>query len=170
MNKTLYLIFLFIFFVLLQTLILNNILLFGHVNPYIYIAYVFIFPLNQKRISFLTISFLLGLCIDFFSNSGGIHAFATLFIAYIRLFLVKTIFKKTESDYLLFDLKLETFDKTFNYIAILTIIHHFILYSFINFSLHNFSNVIINTLLSTTFTLVLYFLGSFIFRKKVRCH
>lgn len=167
MNKTLYLIFLFLFFVLLQVLILNNILLFGYLNPYLYIVYIFIFPLKQKRTSFLTISFLLGLCIDFFSNSGGIHAFASLFIAYIRLFLVRTIFKKTESDYLLFSLRMETFDKVFNYVTILTVIHHFILYSFINFSFHNFSNIIINTLLSSVFTLVLYFLGSFIFRKKL---
>lgn len=167
MNKTLYLIFLFFFFVLLQVLVLNNILLFGYLNPYLYITYIFIFPLNEKRISFLTICFLLGISIDLFSNSGGIHAFATVFVGYIRLFLVRTIFKKTESDYLLFDLRLETFDKVFNYVAILTVLHHFILYSFINFSFHNFYDVIINTLLSTIFTLVLYFLGSFIFRKKL---
>ncbi len=167
MNKTIQLILLFLFFVLLQALVLNNVLLFGYINPYLYIAYVFIFPLSQKRIPFLTVSFFLGLCIDLFSNSGGIHAFATLFIAYIRLFLVRTIFKKTESDYLLFDLRLETFDKVFNYVAILTVLHHFILFSFINFSFNNFSSVIINTLLSTLFTLILYFLGSFIFRKKL---
>ncbi|CAM1363702.1 rod shape-determining protein MreD [Tenacibaculum xiamenense] len=167
MNKTIQLILLFLFFVLLQVLVLNNILLFGYINPYLYIAYIFIFPLSQKRIPFLTVSFFLGLCVDLFSNSGGIHAFATLFIAYIRLFLVRTIFKKTESDYLLFDLRLETFDKVFNYVAILTVLHHFILFSFINFSFSNFSSVIINTLLSTLFTLILYFLGSFIFRKKL---
>ncbi|CAL2079597.1 rod shape-determining protein MreD [Tenacibaculum sp. 190524A02b] len=167
MNRTLYLVFLFIFFVLLQVLVLNKVLLFGHINPYLYIAFIFIYPLNQKRIPILTVSFFLGLCVDLFSNSGGIHAFATLFIAYIRLFLVKTIFKKIESEYLLFNLRLETFDKVFNYVAILTLVHHFVLYSFINFSLYNFSNVIINTLLSSIFTLILYFLGSFIFRKKL---
>ncbi|SEB67387.1 rod shape-determining protein MreD [Tenacibaculum sp. MAR_2009_124] len=167
MNKTIQLILLFLFFILLQVLVLNNILLFGYINPYLYISFIFIFPLSQKRIPFLTVSFFLGLCIDMFSNSGGIHAFATLFIAYIRLFLVRAIFKKTESDYLLFNLRLETFDKVFNYVAILTVLHHFILFSFINFSFNNFSSVIINTLLSTLFTLILYFLGSFIFRKKL---
>ena len=166
MNKTSYLVFLFLFFVLLQVLILNHILLFNYVNPYLYIAYIFIFPLRQKRIPFLTVSFVLGLSIDVFSNSGGIHAFATVFIAYIRLFLVRTIFKKTVADYALFDIRLETFDKVFNYVLILTGIHHFILFSFSNFSFHNFLNVSINTLSSSIFTLVLYFLGSFIFRKK----
>lgn len=166
MNKTLYYILLFIFFVLLQVLVLNKIELFGYINPYLYIAYIFILPLNQKRISVLTSAFLLGLCIDIFCNSGGIHAFATLFIAYIRLFFIKVIFKKTASEYLLFDLNLETFGKVFNYTAILTFIHHFILFSFINFSFYNFSNVILNTMFSSVFTLSLYYIGSFIFRKK----
>ncbi len=166
MNKTLYYILLFIFFVLLQVLVLNKIELFGYVNPYLYIAYIFILPLNQKRTSVLTSSFILGLCIDIFCNSGGIHAFATLFIAYIRLFFIKVIFKKTASEYLLFDLNQETFGKVFNYTAILTFIHHFILFSFINFSFYNFPNVVLNTVLSSGFTLSLYYIGSFIFRKK----
>ncbi|WP_299125414.1 rod shape-determining protein MreD [uncultured Tenacibaculum sp.] len=167
MNKTIYIIFLFVFLLLLQVLVLNNILFLGYVNPYLYIVFVFLYPLNTNRFPFLSLAFLLGLCVDSFSNSGGMHAFSILFIAYIRLFLVKTIFKKTESDYLLFNLRLETFDKVFNYTVILTLIHHFILFSLINFSFYNFSNVLVNTLFSSVFTLVLYFLGSFIFRKKL---
>ena len=167
MNRTVYIIFLFVFFLLLQVLILNNVLFLGYVNPYLYITFIFLHPLNTNRFPFLSLAFLLGLCVDAFSNSGGVHAFAILFIAYIRLFFIRTIFKKTPSDYLLFNLRQETFDKVFNYTAILTIIHHFILFSLINFSFYNLSNVLVNTLFSSAFTLVLYFLGSFIFKKKL---
>lgn len=167
MNKTIYIVFLFVFLLLLQVLVLNNVSFLGYVNPYLYIVFVFLYPLNTNRFPFLSLAFLLGLCVDSFSNSGGMHAFSILFIAYIRLFLVKTIFKKTESDYLLFNLRLETFDKVFNYTVILTLIHHFILFSLINFSFYNFSDVLIKTLFSSVFTLVLYFLGSFIFRRKL---
>ncbi|MCF2875316.1 MULTISPECIES: rod shape-determining protein MreD [unclassified Tenacibaculum] len=167
MNKTIYIIFLFVFLLLLQVLVLNNVSFLGYVNPYLYIVFVFLYPLNTNRFPFLSLAFLLGLCVDSFSNSGGMHAFSILFIAYIRLFLVKTIFKKTESDYLLFNLRLETFDKVFNYTVILTLIHHFILFSLINFSFYNFSDVLIKTLFSSVFTLVLYFLGSFIFKRKL---
>ena len=167
MNKTIYIIFLFVFLLLLQVLVLNNILFLGYINPYLYIVFVFLYPLKTNRIPFLSISFLLGLCVDAFSNSGGIHAFSILFIAYIRFFFFKIIFKKGESDYLLFNLRLETFDKVFNYTVILTIIHHFILFSLINFSFYNFTKVISNTIYSSVFTLTLYFLGSFIFRKKL---
>ena len=167
MNRTVYIVFLFAFFLLLQVLVLNNILFLGYINPYLYISFVFLYPLNTNRFPFLSLAFLLGLCVDAFSNSGGVHAFSILFIAYIRLLFIRTIFKKTTSDYLLFNLRLETFDKVYNYTTILTVIHHFILFSLINFSFYNLNNVLINTLFSSLFTLVLYFLGSFIFRKKL---
>ncbi|TDQ22842.1 rod shape-determining protein MreD [Tenacibaculum caenipelagi] len=167
MNKTLYIIFLFVFLLLLQGLVLNNVLFLGYINPYLYIVFVFLYPLKENRFPFLILAFLLGLFVDAFSNSGGIHAFSTLFIAYIRPFFFRTIFKKTTSDYQLFNLRHESFDKVFNYTTSLTIIHHFILFNLINFSFYNFSNVLINTLFSSVFTLVLYFLGSFIFRRKL---
>ncbi|WBX77275.1 rod shape-determining protein MreD [Tenacibaculum ovolyticum] len=167
MNKTIYIIFLFIFLLLLQVLVLNNVLFLDYINPYLYIVFVFLYPLNTNRVPFLTLSFLLGLFVDTFSNSGGIHAFSILFIAYIRLFFVKAIFKKNESDYLLFNLRLQTFGSVFNYTVILTLIHHFILFSLINFSFYNFSDVLISTIFSSVFTLVLYFLGNFLFRKKL---
>ncbi|MFD0993436.1 hypothetical protein [Tenacibaculum geojense] len=167
MNKTLYHIILFFSLILLQALILNNILLFGYVNPYLYIVFIFLFPLRKNRFPFLTYAFLLGLFVDFFSDSGGIHTLATLTIAYLRPYFFRVAFQKTESDYEFFKLDQENFGKIFNYIVSLTLIHHFILFSFINFSFQNFSKVIVNTLLSGIFTLLLYFLGTFIFRRKI---
>lgn len=166
MNKPLYIAFLFVFFLLLQVVVLNHINFLGYVNPYLYIIFVFFYPVRDNRFLFLFLSFLLGLFMDAFTNFGGIHTFATVFIAYIRFFLIKAIFKKTNSELLLFDLNQETIDKVFNYIAILTLVHHFILFSLVNFSFHNFTKVLLNTLFSTIFTLVLFFTGRFIFRKK----
>jgi rod shape-determining protein MreD len=166
MSKTIYFGLLFLFVVLLQVLVLNNILFLGYVNPYLYIIFIFLFPLKKNRFSFLFIAFLLGLGVDFFSNSGGIHAFSTLTIAYLRLFFVNLFFSKYEVDYPFFNLNLEPFGKKFNYVTTLTFIHHFILFSFANFSFENFSQVLLNTLYSSIFTLVLYFLVVYIFSKK----
>lgn len=166
MSKSYYITLLFVFLLLLQVLVLNNVLFLDYINPYLYISFVFFYPLNSKRTGFLFFSFLLGLCVDLFSNSGGIHAFSLLFIAYYRLFFIRTIFQKTASDYLLFDLNLENFGKKFNYVAVLTLIHHFILFTLADFSLQNFSNILLNTLFSSIFTLVLFFLGTAIFSKK----
>lgn len=166
MNKKFHLAFLFFFLLLLQVLILNKILLFGYVNPYLYIAFVFLYPFKKNRFPLLTFSFLLGICVDIFSNSGGAHAFSTLFIAFIRPYFFNVLFQKGEEDFDFFSLNEEGFGKIFNFTVILTIIHHLLLFSLINFSFYNFSSVINNVILSSIFTLILYFLGSFIFSNK----
>ena len=166
MNKKFNILFLFLFLFLLQVLILNKVLLFGDVNPYIYIVFIFLYPFQENKLPILTLSFLLGLSVDFFSNSGGIHASASLFIAFVRPYFFKIVFQKNESDFDFFDLNDEGFGKVFNYTVILTIIHHFLFFSLINFSFYNFSSVIINTIISSVFTLLLYFLGRFIFSSK----
>lgn len=167
MNKTLDLPILFFGLLLLQVFVLNNILFLGFINPYLYIIFIFLYPLKENRIPLLFYSFLLGISIDFFSDSGGIHAFSILCIAYLRLFFVRLYFRKVVADYAFFKLKSESFGKVFNYTATLTVIHHLIYFSFANFSFNNFSNVLLNTLYSSIFTLVLYFLGTIIFTKKV---
>ncbi len=165
MNKPLNMATLFIFLLFLQVLVLNNILFLDSINPYLYIVFVFLYPLKKNRTSFLFYSFLLGLLVDFFSDSGGIHAFSILYIAYIRLFFVRIYFRKVSADYPFFKLKSESFGKVFNYTVTLTVIHHLIYFSFVNFSFQNLSNVFLNTLFSSIFTLVLYFLGTYIFTK-----
>lgn len=166
MNKPLYIVFLFIFLLLLQVLVLNNIRFLEYINPYLYITFVFLYPLQENRFKFLFFSFLLGLGVDFFSNSGGIHAFSIVFIAYFRLLLIKTIFKKSSQDYKLFNFKQEAFGNVFNYIIILTVTHHFLLFCLTNFSLQNFSQVLLNTITSSIFTLILFFLGYNLFKSK----
>ena len=166
MNKTVYFGLLFVFLVFLQVFVLNNILFLGYVNPYLYISFVFLYPLKKNRFVFLLLSFALGLSIDFFSDSGGIHAFSLVTIAYLRLFFIRVFLNKFEVDYPFFKLNLEPFGKKFNYIVTLTVLHHFLLFSFANFSFQNMSHVILNTLYSSAFTLILYFLSIYIFSKK----
>ncbi len=166
MNRVLYIPLLFCSLLFLQAFVFNNILFLGYINPFIYIAFVIFYPLKKERYLFLFLSFLLGLAIDFFADSGGINAFSLLFVAYIRLFLVRIIFKKTAQDYLLFNLQQEPFGKVFNYVITLIVIHHFILFSLANFSFQNFSSVLSNTLYSSIFTSVLFFIGTYIIRKK----
>jgi rod shape-determining protein MreD len=165
MNKPLNMVTLFIFLLFLQVFVLNNILFLDSINPYLYIVFVFLYPLKTNRIPFLFFSFLLGLLVDFFSDSGGIHAFSILYIAYIRLFFIRIYFRKVATDFAFFKLKSESFGKVFNYVVTLTVIHHLIYFTFANFSFQNLSNVILNTLFSCVFTLTLYFLGTYLFTK-----
>jgi len=156
----------FIGLILLQVFVFNHINLFGFINPIIYITWVFLFPIRKNITLFLILSFLLGLSVDFFSDSGGINAAATLFIAFIRLPILKIVLRKSDFDYLLFNLRAVSFSKVFSFIAILTIIHHFIIFSLAYFSFQDFISIVSNTLLTSVFSIIIIILGITLFTKK----
>ena len=77
-------IFRFLLLVLFQVLVLNNIQFLGYINPYIYILFILSLPYRMPRWITLVLGFATGLIIDMFANTGGIHAFATVMVAFLR--------------------------------------------------------------------------------------
>ena len=69
-------IFRFIILVLVQVLVLNNIQFLGYINPYIYILFILSLPVRTPRWASLLLAFVLGLTIDIFANTPGMHASA----------------------------------------------------------------------------------------------
>lgn len=79
---------LFVFMVLLQVLVLNNIQLSGFINPYLYIIFILWLPVEMNKVLVMFISFLLGLSVDVFSNTPGMHAAASVFLAFCRPYIL----------------------------------------------------------------------------------
>lgn len=152
--------------VLMQVLIFNNINLFGYTNPLIYIVFIFYYPLKKEKGTFLFLSFLLGLSIDLFSNTGGINAAATLFIAFIRLPLLSSILGKTDFDYQLFNIRSISFGKAFSFIMLMTIIHHFIVFSLDYFNLNDYASILSKTIITSLFSILIILIGIILFTKK----
>ncbi|MGB1450762.1 MAG: rod shape-determining protein MreD, partial [Marinirhabdus sp.] len=78
--------------VLVQVVVLDHINLFGYINPYLYIYFIVLYPFTGNRGLIILLGFLLGLTIDVFSDTGGVHAAATTFIAYARPAFLKISF------------------------------------------------------------------------------
>ncbi len=74
----------FILFVLLQVLILNNVQLGGTVNPFLYILFILWLPIETNKALVMGVAFLLGLSIDVFNDTMGMHASACVFLAFVR--------------------------------------------------------------------------------------
>ncbi|MFK5890668.1 MAG: hypothetical protein QM486_08055 [Flavobacteriaceae bacterium] len=160
--------FLFFLLIFIQVALFNNISLFGYAQPMFYILFVFLYPMTNQKGFFLLLAFLLGLSIDFFSNSGGINAAATLFIAYIRMPVLKIISNKSDFDSVLFQYNSLPFGQQISYLLSLTIIHHFIVFSLSYFKLSALKFITIDTLASSAFTLMLLVFYSQLFLKKIR--
>ena len=76
--------FLFIICVLLQALVFNQIVLFHVAVPIVFIYFIIRLPINLKLPYLFTVSFLLGLSVDIFSDTPGVNALACTLIAALR--------------------------------------------------------------------------------------
>lgn len=82
MNRTIFTTaLLFIALLLLQVLVCNHIVLFGAAVPFIFIYFIVRQPISMSTNLLLTLSFLLGLGVDLFSDTAGMNALACTVLA-----------------------------------------------------------------------------------------
>lgn len=155
----------FIFLILLQVLLLNNINFLGYVNPYLYVVFIILFPFNASQTLLLFLSFLLGLGVDLFEDSGGINAAACLVVAYIRPAILRFSFG-VSYDYQTIKFSNTPLGSRISYIAILVFVHHLILFSLEIFSFAHLLLLLKKTLYSGIFTIILIFLSLALFSRK----
>lgn len=151
----------------MQVLVLNNIDFFGYINPYIYILFIILFPVKNNRTLFLFLSFLLGLTIDLFSNSGGVHAAASVTLAFIRPPVLKFSFGMIYEHQTIKFSQAE-FGNRLTYFSIMVVIHHFIMFSLEIFKISNIILILQKTLFSSIFTIILCLLITVLFSKKLK--
>jgi len=157
----------FVVLILLQLLVFNNIEFSGYINPYVYILYILLLPFTTPRLILLLNAFILGLIIDLFMGTPGVHSSATVLMAFARP-SVMAMFSPREGYQSgtyprLAQFGMEWFVK---YTVMLVIIHHFTLFYLEVFSFSHFFNTLVRALLSSVLTsLIIIFSQFFVFRK-----
>ncbi len=157
----------FVFLLLLQVLILNNMNLGGYVNPYVYILFILLLPADMNKSGVLILAFLTGITIDVFGNTPGLHAAATVFLAYFRPSVLKLFFSNIE---------FSGNDKAgpskvglggfFKYTLVMVFLHHCVLFSLEVLSFTNMLFTLYSILLSTLFTTFLIMVIVMFFSKR----
>lgn len=74
---------------LIQILVLNNLNLGGYVNPWLYVLFLLILPVEMPGWLLLVIGFFTGLLMDLFLNTIGMHTAATVFLCFLRPSLLR---------------------------------------------------------------------------------
>ncbi|MCB0446666.1 MAG: rod shape-determining protein MreD [Gelidibacter sp.] len=155
----------FVILVFFQVLVLNNINFLGYINPYLYILFIMLFPVRNNRTAIVFISFLLGLCIDIFSDSGGVHAAACVFVAYIRPTFLKFSFG-TVYDYQTIKFNQTELSTRLTYFTLITVVHHLVLFSLEVFNISKIILILQKTLFSSIFTILLCLIMTILFSNK----
>ena len=157
----------FVFLVLLQFGILSNINFLGYINPFFYIYLLIVLPFTTSRLNILFIGFFLGLSIDIFLNTPGLHTFPTVFIAFIRTLVIRKSITKSELELVknptIYNLGLSSFGV---YATSMVFIHHFILYALESFRWSGFIDTFLGAIYSSIMTLVLVLLSQIVFGKR----
>ena len=114
----------------------------------------------------LLLSFLLGFIIDIFSNSYGIHSFASVLIAYLKIISTFNTSQTKDGDD-----NFETTNSTTprllaSYLYFITI-HHFTLFFLERSSFNEFFSVVKITLIISVFTFVLFIIHQLFNVKKI---
>lgn len=160
----------FVLFTALQVLVFNKIQISGFINPYIYIFFIMILPIEIAGWALLLLGMLSGFSIDFFTNTIGMHTSATLLLAFVRPYVLTSISPR------------EGFDSTttpsagqygmlwfLKYTIIMVLIHHLALFMVEVWSFNHFISTLFRWVVSSFFSILLIIVAElFNYNKKNR--
>jgi len=81
----------FFIYLIAQALIFNKIILFGTTYSFVYIGFLLTLPIELAVIPGMLIGLAMGLGMDAFTNTFGLHAAASVLLMYIRSFLISSL-------------------------------------------------------------------------------
>jgi rod shape-determining protein MreD len=146
-------------------LVLNNIQFLGYINPYLYILFILALPVQTPRWATLLLAFGLGLTIDTFSNTVGMHAFATVLAAFLRSGIIKLFTSIEEGNNPTPSFYTFGVSAYVKYVVLVVFIHHATLFTLEAFSFSNYWITLAKIALSSLVT-ILMILGIQSFSKK----
>jgi cell shape-determining protein MreD len=160
-------IFRFITLVLVQVLIIKNIELGRFINPFIYVLFLIILPFETPKWALLFIAFFLGITIDMFYDTAGLHAAACVFMGYIRpgvlkLFSPRDGYESGTQPTVQY-LGVPWF---LSYAGILVLAHHLILFYMEIFRFSEFFSTFLRVIISSVFTMILIVVIQYLFNRK----
>lgn len=157
----------FILLILLQILLFNNIQFSGYVNPYVYVMFILLLPIEIPSWLLLLLSFTTGLIMDFFSGSPGMHSSATVLAGFVRPYVLRVISPRdgyepgSDPSMLTYG-----FIWFLTYTLLIVLVHHTALFYLEVFRFADFFRTMLRVLLSSLFSITFILLFEYYRRGK----
>ena len=157
----------FVLLILLQVLLFNNIEFSGYINPYIYIMFILLLPVEISSGLLLLISFFTGLVMDFFCGSPGMHTSATVLTGFVRPYVLRLISPRdgyeagSNPSMIIYG-----FRWFLLYTLIIVLIHHMVLFYLEVFRFTDFFRTLLRVILSSFFSITFILLLEYARRSK----
>lgn len=152
----------FVLLVLVQVLVFNKLNFLGYINPFVYILFLYWYPIKENKGAFIITAFFLGLCIDIFSDTLALHSASIVTIAFLRPTIMRFVFG-VNYEFQSFKLSSSTKAQQITFLALLIITHHLVFFSLEIFSMSNLLLILKKTIFTFCGTLVISLLLSSLF-------
>ena len=170
-------IFRFILLILIQVLILNFIPLMLPENtpgippfiPYIYPLFLLLLPISTPVWFIMIAGFFLGITMDSFMDTGGIHAMACVVLAFSRTKVLATLLPKRLAEYKNASPNIKTmgWSPFLTYAAILLLIHNVVFYIVEIWSFQSIGYLLFKILASLITSMIFVILYTLLFSKSI---
>ncbi len=148
--------------ILLQILLFNNIEVSGYLNPYFYVIFILLIPFEVPGWLLLSTAFVLGFTMDMLMSTPGMHASATVFMAFLRPFVLKNFSPRDGYEPGTFPrvhyYGINWFAK---YTLILVVAHHLFLFMVEMFRFSDLPQILLRTILSSLITTFFILISQF---------
>jgi len=145
----------YIVVMLLQVLLFNYLQLWDVCHPYIYIVCLLMMPITLPHTMDMFIGALVGLVMDAFCNSIGIHMASCILLMYVRPYLLGTIVNDKDRLNEQISLRSLGLEATIKYVVILVLLHHLAVFSLSAWSWAHIGFVLLETVVSSIITITL---------------
>jgi rod shape-determining protein MreD len=170
-------VFRFLLLVLIQVLLLNKIPLrwwatpggIPPYTPYIYPLFILVLPFATPVWFLLIAGFAMGVTIDSFMDTGGIHAAACVLMAFLRTNVLTALLPKRISEYQSMSPSIKSMGWTpfLTYSAILLAIHHIFFYSIEIWGFQSIGYLLVKIIISLVTSLIFVILYSLFFSSSI---
>lgn len=140
---------------LLQVLLFDQLQLWGACHPYIYILCLLMMPITLPHNVDMLIGALVGLVMDVFCNSLGVHTAACILVMFIRPYLIGALVNDKDRLNEQISLRSIGMEAILRYVVIMVIIHHLMVFALAAWSWSHIGFVLLETLVSSLVTILI---------------
>jgi rod shape-determining protein MreD len=156
----------FALLIIVQIALLNNVQFSGLLNPYLYVYFLIVLPVDFPPNMGLVLAFAMGIIIDLFSQTMGMHTISAVFLAYARPYILRYMAPRDGYEFSRnVSIKQMGWLWFLTFSGLMVFLHHFVLFFIESFRMSGLGNTLLKAVGSSMLTLLLIVIVQLLFTR-----
>ena len=152
--------------IIVQIFLLNNVLFSGLLNPYLYVYFLIVLPVDFSPNIGLFVAFAMGIIIDMFSQTMGMHTISAVFLAYARPYILRYMAPRDGYEFSRnVSIKQMGWLWFLTFSGLMVFLHHFVLFFIESFRMSGLGYTMLKAVGSSLLTLTLIIIVQLLFTR-----